>query len=103
MIIIQRQQRHLRRGRVLFLSGSALKQTIQGKESIHGGPITILEVERERGVERIQEKRVRERQKGVEDRVERERQRGAVEEEDKLIIKFVINLAIGKIKYLVNI
>ena len=53
--------------------------------------ITILEVERQRGVERqkgverIQERRVREKQKGVENRVEREKQRGAVEE-DKLII-----------------
>jgi hypothetical protein len=64
----------------------ALKHTIQGKESIHGGPITILEVERERDVERIQERRVRrERQKGVENRAEREKQRGVVEE-DKLII-----------------
>ena len=58
---------------------------------IRGAITTIVErerdvVERQKGVERIQEKRVRERQKGVENRVERERQRGVVEEEDKLII-----------------
>jgi len=49
------------------------------------GAITILEavVERERDVERIQERR--ERQKDVENHVEREKQRGVVEEEDKFI------------------
>jgi len=95
VIIIQRQQRRLRRGRVIWHHFPALEHTIQGKESIHRGPITILEVERERDVVERQRDVVG-RQRGVENHVEREKQKSVVEEEDKLIIKFVINLVMGE-------